>query len=537
VNTGSDRIVVGRNPPFALDTTGTPMIFLAMITLAACTFLLYAGTFASMMNVWANSTTFVHGYFILPISAFVIWQKRSALHIESARPSLVGFGFLLAAVFFWLLASEANVQVGEHLAFIAILCTSIWAALGTDIARAIRFPLLFAFFAAPFSEVLIPPLMAWTAVFTVWALDITGIPVYLEGYHFSLPSGNFEVAEACSGIRYLLVTVVLGIFFAYERFSTLKGRIVFVLSAAIVMVVANGIRAYLIVLIAHYSAMEYGTGQDHIYFGWFIFFCAILLTFWVGTRFSDRSASEVTPHAAKVPRNGEVQEGHWRSMILWLIVAYAVIGIGPLAQQMTRSLPTGTSSHSYLPLAAGSWTGPAPPHLEYRPGFRGSTKVFGGSYLNRSELVEVHGVFFAQQTQGYELIGRENRIFDSEWRPVKRADTKFIWLDDDRRIRVNRLVVTDSHNELLLWYWYDISGRQTSSEIAAKLYHAIQNVFARNEGDALLVLATPVTEAESDQESALLQTFLALHFDQLNACLRTTAQVPPICSAQKPQVR
>ena len=76
--------------------------------------------------------------------------------------------------------------------------------------RRILFPLAYLLFAVPLGDFLVGPLQDVTAVFTVWALQLTGIPVYLEGRFFYIPTGAFEVAEACSGIRYLIASLALG---------------------------------------------------------------------------------------------------------------------------------------------------------------------------------------------------------------------------------------------------------------------------------------------------------------------------------------
>ena len=55
----------------------------------------------------------------------------------------------------------------------------------------------------PFGEFALPQMMEWTANFTVLALRLSGIPVFREGLQFVIPSGNWSVVEACSGVRYL----------------------------------------------------------------------------------------------------------------------------------------------------------------------------------------------------------------------------------------------------------------------------------------------------------------------------------------------
>ena len=103
------------------------------------------------------------------------------------------------------------------------------------------FPLAYLLLAVPFGEALIPPLIDFTADFTVTALQLTGIPVYREGSFFTIPSGNWSVVEACSGLRYLIASFTLGTLYAYLTYRSLKRRLIFIALSVIVPIIANGV--------------------------------------------------------------------------------------------------------------------------------------------------------------------------------------------------------------------------------------------------------------------------------------------------------
>ena len=106
----------------------------------------------------------------------------------------------------------------------AMLVLAVPAVLGFEVALTILFPLLFLFFAVPFGEFTVPTLMEWTADFTVLALQLTGMPVYREGQHFVIPSGNWSVIDECSGVRYLMASFMVGTLFAYLNYRSYKRR-------------------------------------------------------------------------------------------------------------------------------------------------------------------------------------------------------------------------------------------------------------------------------------------------------------------------
>ena len=102
----------------------------------------------------------------------------------------------------------------------------------------------------------------------------------------SIPRGDFEVAKACSGIRYLIASVSLGTFYAYLTYQSWGRRLLFVSMAIALPILANGLRAYGIVMIAHFTNMKHAVGVDHLIYGWLFFGVLMFVLFWVGGRYA-----------------------------------------------------------------------------------------------------------------------------------------------------------------------------------------------------------------------------------------------------------
>ena len=109
----------------------------------------------------------MHGFLILPISLWLIWQKAPDLRRMVPRPAPIIFLLLLGNAVVWLLAVLVGVRVVEQLALVSFLILTIWAIVGHRVAWLLAFPLFFLFFAIPMGEDLVPPLMEFTATFTV----------------------------------------------------------------------------------------------------------------------------------------------------------------------------------------------------------------------------------------------------------------------------------------------------------------------------------------------------------------------------------
>src|SRR6185436_11887525 len=257
---------------------GLPLLAASVLAILA----VYWDTAKSIAAIWRSSDTFAHGYLIVPITLILVWTKRREVAALTPRPDALGFLLLAAAGFAWLAAEAAQVQVLMQYALVAMVPGVVLALTGRRVAWALAFPLVFLFLCVPFGEAFLPRLMEWTADFTVAALRLTGIPVYREGTYFAIPSGEWSVAEACSGLRYLIASVTVGVLFAYLTYRAWWKRALFLALSVIVPIVANFLRAYMIVMIGHLSGMNLAVGVDHFIYGWVFFGVVIGLLFWLG---------------------------------------------------------------------------------------------------------------------------------------------------------------------------------------------------------------------------------------------------------------
>jgi len=237
----------------------------------------YWQTAAEIVSIWARSTTFTHGFTVLPIVAWLVWRKRKELRAINPTPAPVVLPLIALAGFGWLGGDFVSVNAASQFALVGMLVVTVVAVLGVEVARAILFPLGFAFFAVPVGDFLLPVLMDWTADFTVAALRMTGIPVYREGFLIVVPNGRWSIVEACSGVRYLIASLMVGTLFAYLHYRAHWRRWVFVAFSAVVPIIANWVRAYLVILLGYLSNNRLAAGVDHIIYGWVFFGIVMLL--------------------------------------------------------------------------------------------------------------------------------------------------------------------------------------------------------------------------------------------------------------------
>src|SRR5262249_51660537 len=144
----------------------------------------------------------------------------------------------------WLIGDAAGVALFRHAGLIAMLQGAVVSVLGFNVARALLFPLAYMAFLVPFGEALDGPLQQATVAMVMPLLHVTGVPATSHGVLVSTPSGFFEIAEACSGAKFVIAMAAYGVLVANVCFVSWRRRAGFLAMAMIVPVIANGLRAY-----------------------------------------------------------------------------------------------------------------------------------------------------------------------------------------------------------------------------------------------------------------------------------------------------
>ncbi|MGQ4828503.1 archaeosortase/exosortase family protein, partial [Enterococcus faecalis] len=76
---------------------------------------------------------------------------------------------------------------------------------------------------------------------TMVLLALAHIPATLDGVFITTPAGYFEVAEACSGVKFLIAMIAYGALVANVCFLRWRRRAAFMGVAVVVPILANGV--------------------------------------------------------------------------------------------------------------------------------------------------------------------------------------------------------------------------------------------------------------------------------------------------------
>lgn len=483
---------------------------------------LYFQTAQLMVGVWSRSDTFAHAFLVPPISAWLVWRNRDRLTTLVPRPALAWLLPLGLGGLAWLVGDVAGVNALSQFALVFMLVVSVPLMLGWTVTRAVLFPLLFLFFCVPVGEFLLPLLMEATADFTVAAVRLSGVPVYREGLQFVIPTGYWSVVEACSGVRYLIASLMVGSLFAYINYQSLRRRLIFVAVSIVVPIVANWIRAYIIVMLGHLSNNRIATGVDHLVYGWVFFGVVITIMFVIGARWSE---PDRVP--AAVPAGGVVFQPSlgWPVYALPLAMVLAVLALPLAAVQVLDGRKSTAPVQLSLPDAsAGGWS-MAVAQAPLQPRYNGASAQAQAVFEKAGRRVGVYVAFYRRQDAERKLVSSTNVLIpsqDSVWNMVSTSRTTVPaggeavpWRSSVLAGRLNP--ATGQSTPFVVWQTYWIDGVWVDGDARAKIEGAKALLAGRGDDAAVVVLQA---EGEPAVAGPVLTDFVASQLPALRQALQ-----------------
>ncbi len=450
------------------------------------------------VRTWTDNGTYTHGFLIFPISIWLIWRKRKALSACTPNPCHSGIIAVILFALLWQLGHQAGAMVVEQYSVVLMIIASVWTLLGTVVFRQIAFPMFFLLFAVPFGEALIPQMMNFTADFTVAALKLTGIPVYREGTFFSLPTGNWSVVEACSGLRYFVSSLTLGTLYAYLSYRSITRRLIFIAISALTPVIANGLRAYMIVMIGHLSGMRLAVGVDHLIYGWLFFGIVMLLLFWLGSFFHENQEAQQDSLPASGSNPPQMET---RKFIPALLAILTPALLSPLyAAHLDGKLAAPVEITLVAP--SGPWQPDPRPLSDWVPHYMGSRASINQTYARNGDRVSLYIGYYRGQSRGSELVTSTNQLVttrDKEWGNVGEKE-KTLNIDGQRLPVVEASLRSDAQR-LAVWQWYWVNGRWVVNPYMAKLLEAMSRMEKGKDDSAVIILSAP------EHQKDVLMTF------------------------------
>ncbi|MBU7578883.1 MAG: exosortase [Porphyrobacter sp.] len=304
-----------------LVVLGAAMVALMLVTGQA---------WSAMAQQWWNIDTYNHLMLVPFIIAWLVGLKEEELARLDPRPFAPGLIGVAAGLGLWRVGEGAGINLVAEAGAVGALQAAVVTIVGLRVALVLALPIAFAAFMVPFGDEIISPLQAITADIAIALTRLSGVPARIEGINIHTPAGLFIVAEACSGVKFLVAMVQLGVLVCATRLRRWRTRAAFMAACVIVPILANGVRAFATIYVAQYVGAEKATGFDHIVYGWVFFAIIIAVLLGAAWRFVEREAESHGWPLAAIQSWGWVARAE-RLTLAPASAAFAIIALASIA--------------------------------------------------------------------------------------------------------------------------------------------------------------------------------------------------------------
>lgn len=464
-------------------------------------------TLTALIMTWWDKPEYNHCLLIVPIIVYLIHERREVFQRIAPEPSWLGGLPLLAGALVWLLGDLADANVVRQFGLIILIQGCLLTILGKRVVLAFIFPIFYMIFLIPFGDFLVPMLQDYTTWFVILTLNFFNIPVFVEGVYLSIPAGDFHVAEACAGLRFLVATVALGTLMANVAYKTPGRQATVVVLSFIVPIIANGFRASGIILIAHWSDMKYATGVDHLTFGWIFFALVLLIFISIAMTFTNRGLNDGYINFSKKYWADQAAVPVKR-FVVYSFIGAIIVGLAPYYMSVIEQKYQNFENYT-VGLEESIWGKDVSDKARWKPFYAGASQVF---HLRQdtgvSEPVDVYVAYYKYQSKDIEMINHGNGVIPQDnW---GRIQTRKISADiSGLNIPVTEEQLLSRGQKRLVWYWYWVDGEITANRYKAKLLDARAKLTGGRLDSAIMAISVPFTNGDIEKKREYLSRFAA----------------------------
>ncbi|OMH25663.1 exosortase [Motiliproteus sp. MSK22-1] len=255
---------------------------------------LFISNSAMMLDLWKYSFddgTYSHAFLMPPVFLYLIYEAhaRGRLRFNDGLPLAVLAAFILVTLLY-LAAYSAQIAILYRVLFPLSVLLAMFLLFRPSIAVAM--PVVVIWFVFPIWGVLTAPLQGMSVSAVNFLMSFSSIPTYVEGNFVQIPSGLFEIAGGCSGLRYFIVSLLLCMLFVYLNISNWRKALIFIAVALLGALVINWIRIVILIYVGHFTEMQSSLMEDHNQLGWYLYVPYLIALMAFGGRLRDELPKE-----------------------------------------------------------------------------------------------------------------------------------------------------------------------------------------------------------------------------------------------------
>ena len=244
--------------------------------------MLFAPVILELAEFWMKDSDYSHGFFVIPVSIYMVWTRRTLIQDLFLKPEWSGLFMLIAASASYIVSVEIKFHTMTYLSMLLFIFSLLLFIAGWPITKKLLAPLLFLFFMFPIPStyylVLTHSLKLFVTDLSVLIIRLFEIPIYKEGNLIYMPELQLEVDEACSGLRSLYSYMMLSCIFAWFSDGFIR-RLVLIVSAAVLAIGINVFRVSFTGILSSLYGVKVAQGFFHEFVGIIMFSIGFLLLF------------------------------------------------------------------------------------------------------------------------------------------------------------------------------------------------------------------------------------------------------------------
>jgi len=460
---------------------------------------------------------FSHGYIVPAISAWIVWRRRQLIWSRRRRGAWTGVLLVGAGVTIALVGHAAGLRTPPFVGLPLVLLGLTAATLGWSAARFVVVPAAFLFFSYPipnyFYIELSTSLQLVSSQIGAGLLDALDVPVFLDGNIIDLGTMQLQVAEACSGLRYLLPLVCFGTLCAFIYRAPWWAKLLVVLITLPLTIVLNGLRIAATGLFVHFGSREWAEGFMHLFEGWVVFLLALALLFAFmvavqrlrGWRYGvadmldfDRLDGTPTGHPPAPPTAPPPSTALPRPLLLAVAMTVLAALLLGLIGQREHVVPARRTLQLFPMHIAEYVATPRfldPPVarelgaddyvlLDFKHRKVGQTINFWVAYYDvLLDQGEIHLPTACLPGSGFEFV---------EFGAHRTGLTDF----SGQPLMVNRSVIAKGSERMVMYYWMELRGRAVNRSHHVKFINLWDSLISGRSNGALVRLYTPLAAGE-----------------------------------------
>jgi exosortase D (VPLPA-CTERM-specific) len=469
---------------------------------------IFQNTFGVLRQAWGMEE-YSHGVLIPIITGWLLWTRRAQFASIPFKGSWVGVGLVALGLIIYFLGSLAAITTVDAYALVVVIAGCVLAVMGWQAFRLALVPIALLLLMNPLPSFFYFNLSAYLQLVSsqigVAIIRLLGISVYLEGNVIDLGAYQLEVAEACSGLRYLFPLMSVGAIMAYLIHGKTWLRWAIFLSTIPLTILMNSFRIGVIGVLVDRFGTEQATGFIHFFEGWVIFMlCLALLTLeaWGLLRltgdkrsFRDLFAFDQAPTkpVGDTTQSRKIAMPAAISLVLLLLAVYPARAVPQRAELTPERDPFVT-----FPMQMGSWHGRREPIEKLYLDVLQLDDYVNANYLSAGQpTVNLYAAWYASQRTGVSAHSPASCLPGGGWRIQSFEQHQLPLANGIAPLRVNRVLIQQGPTRQLVYYWFQQRGRVITNEYLVKWYLFWDSLTRSRSDGALVRLVTPIPEGES----------------------------------------